>query len=110
MQPDSSPPAPKLRPVIRHITAGALAVGAGLLAEVAFGNGFSWLPRSPIAWIVTLAVFGLGEGFLHWLLRQAKRVAQEDALFRGIGAHPPAGRDREIDRRAVAPSERLPRR
>jgi hypothetical protein len=84
-------------------------MGAGLLAEDTFGNGFSWLPRSPIAWIVTVAVFGLGEGFLHWLLRQAKRVAQEDTLFRGIGTDPPAGRDREMDQKAVAPSARLPR-
>jgi hypothetical protein len=86
MQPSPNPHASNPRPGLGHITVLALAAAAGLLAPLAFGTGFTWVPRSPIAWGVILAVFALGEGFLHWFLRQAKRVAEEDVLFRGLGA------------------------
>ena len=86
MQPSPNPYASKPRRVLGHITVLALAGALGLLAQLAFGTGFTWVPRSLIAWGVIIAVLALGEGFLHWFLRQAKRVAEEDVLFRGLGA------------------------
>ena len=97
---------PELQRVIGHVTALVLAVAAGLLAEFTVGDGLRWLPTSPVAWFVTLTVFALGEGFLHWLLRQARRVAEEDVLFRGLGAQP-----RDLDRHQanIAASEHATR-
>jgi type VI protein secretion system component VasK len=110
MRTSPSPHASTPRPVLGHITVLALAGAAGLLAQLALGTGFTWVPRSPIAWGVILAVFALGEGFLHWFLRQAKRVAEEDVLFRGLGAEADRGRHRDSDRKDVATSERSTRR
>ena len=110
MQPSPNPHASKPRRILGHVTLLALAGAAGLLAQLALGPGFTWIPRSAIAWGVIVAAFALGEGFLHWFLRQARRVADQDVLFRGVAAAPDAERHRAADRKAVATSEHSTRR
>lgn len=81
----------RLRRFGSHALAFLGAVAAALALEAWVGDGFTWLPRSPLAWLAALGVFVLGEGFLHWFLRQAKHVAEQDVAFQGFSS--PAARD-----------------
>jgi hypothetical protein len=96
-QPQGTRTAPKetvatrLRRLGSHTLAFVGAVAVALALEAWVGDGFTWLPRSPLAWLAALGVFVLGEGFLHWFLRQAKLVAEQDVAFQGFSS--PPGRD-----------------
>ena len=78
----------RLRRFGSHALAFVGAVAAALALEAWVGDGFTLLPRSPLAWLAALGVFVLGEGFLHWFLRQAKHVAEQDVAFQGLSSPP----------------------
>jgi hypothetical protein len=90
----TAPRAARFRRMGSHIVALTGAVAAALALEAWLGDGFTWLPRSGVALVAALAVFVLGEGFLQWLMRQAKSVAEEDVIFRAVSSPEPRGRDR----------------
>src|SRR5687767_7717316 len=90
----ATPRAALFRRIGSRIVALTGAVAAALALEAWLGDGFTWLPRSGVAWVAALAVFVLGEGLLQWLMRQAKSVADEDVIFRAVSSPEPRGRNR----------------
>ena len=78
----------RLRRFGSHALAFGGAVAGALALEAWVGGGFTWLPRSPFAWLAALGVFVLGEGFLQWFVRQAKYVAEQDVAFQGFSSPP----------------------
>ena len=77
-----------LRRLGSHSLALIGAVAVALALEAWLGDGFTGLPRSPLAWLAALGVFALGEGFLLWFLRQAKYVAEQDVAFQAVASPP----------------------